>query len=91
MTGWTSMPKERSPEPREQEPEATRVDRFAIGHDAFQFTFDFWQSSDDGEPSAITRLKTSAPIAKDLSRTLTRSLEEYEQRFGEIPSDDDQT
>lgn len=89
MTVPTSMPKEPSPEPREQEPEATRADRFAIGHDAFQFTFDFWQSSDDGEPSAITRLKTSAPIAKDLSRTLTRSLEEYEQRFGEIPLDDD--
>jgi len=89
------MPKERSPEsqgpsePREQEPEATRVDQFAIGHDAFQFTFDFWQSSEDGEISAVTRLKTSAPVAKDLSRTLTRSLEEYEQRFGAIPSDDD--
>ena len=81
------MPKERSSDPGGQEPEAVRVDRFAIGHDAFQFTFDFWQSSPDGEESAITRLKTSAPVAKDLSRTLTRSIEEYEQRFGEISSE----
>jgi hypothetical protein len=82
------MPKERSPESGEQEPEAARVDRFAIGHDAFQFTFDFWQSSPDGDHSAITRLKTTAPVAKDLSRTLSKSVEEYERRFGEIPSDD---
>jgi hypothetical protein len=59
------------------DPDQRRADRFAIGHDAFQFNFDFWQSVSQLDDPAVTRIMTTPAIARDLSSALLESLREY--------------
>ena len=60
-------------------PDERRVDRFAVGHDAFQFRFDFWQSSSDEHRRSVTRIVTDAATARDFSRTLRESLRDHDR------------
>jgi hypothetical protein len=69
-----------------------RADRFAVGHDAFQFKFDFWQSATDRDRKVI-RIVTDPGTAKDLSRSLRESLRDYGRarlrRLLDLKSQDD--
>jgi hypothetical protein len=60
-------------------PDERRVDRFAVGHDAFQFRFDLWQSSSDENRRGVTRILTDAATAREFSRTLRESLRDYDR------------
>ena len=67
------------------DPDERRADRFAIGHDAFQFRFDFWQSALGEEKRAITRIVTSPAVAGRFSEALRESLRQYECGPGSTP------
>jgi hypothetical protein len=60
------------------DPDERRADRFAIGHDAFQFRFDFWQAVTDRTERRVTRILTNPETARDFARSLGSSLREYE-------------
>ena len=70
-------------------PDERRADRFAIGHDAFQFRFDFWQDPDDGE-QLVTRIITTPIVAKDFSQRLRESLKAHARRIGADPGQADE-
>ena len=83
----------------DDEPSAKLQGRYAnyfqIGHNAFEFVFDFGQAYDADnlqtpEQIAIhTRLITSPPSARALSEMLRESLERYERAFGRPAGDSD--
>jgi hypothetical protein len=74
------MSDERSRSRVPPDPDERRADRFAIGHDAFQFRFDFWQAAEDAKEQSITRIITNPAVAKDFSQTLRESLKDYRRR-----------
>lgn len=55
-----------------------------IGHNAFEFIFEFGQSYDEQTELMHTRLVTSPFFAAYLSQLLVESLAQYEDRFGPI-------
>lgn len=58
-----------------------------IGHNAFEFLFDFGQFYPGGESAKIhTRLITTPIYAKILLETLRESVDRYERTFGVVPS-----
>jgi hypothetical protein len=60
---------------------------FQVGHNAFEFVFDFGQFySGSTEPQIHTRIITGPAYAKALSGTLRESIAQYEQTFGAIPA-----
>lgn len=65
------------------EPDERRADRFAIGHDAFQFRFDFWQGPDDAERPA-TRIVTTPVVAREFSQRLRESLRAHQRRVRKL-------
>jgi hypothetical protein len=73
-----AMSDERSGRRVPPDPDERRADRFAIGHDAFQFRFDFWQSGRGEKERAITRIVTSPAVASGFSEALRESLRQYE-------------
>lgn len=83
-------------------PAALYVNYFEMGHNPFEFLFDFGQfrpamaSADDGsqgEGATVihSRLAMAPPYAKMLSEMLVRSLRDHEHQHGEIilPHSDD--
>ena len=63
-------------------PEERRANRFAIGHDAFQFKFDFWQSIAAPDEREVMRIMTTPAIALEFSSALRASLRDYRRRMG---------
>lgn len=59
-----------------------RANRFAIGHDAFQFKFDFWQTAGAPDEREVTRIMTTPAIARNFSSALRESLRDYVRRTG---------
>jgi len=61
---------------------------FEIGHNAFEFLFDFGQMYFEGpEAQMHTRIVTSPIFAKQLAETLNRALYQYEQAHGLMPDE----
>ena len=58
---------------------------FKVGHNAFEFVFDFSQLYHDSKEAKVhTRIITSPAHAKALLKILRESIEEFEQTFGAI-------
>jgi hypothetical protein len=58
---------------------------FKVGHNAFEFLFDFGQSQgESGGVSIHTRIVTAPGYAKAFMKTLTESIALYEEEFGTI-------
>jgi len=68
--------------------EARYANYFQVGHNAFEFLFDFGQFYPESTVAQFhTRIVTSPVYAKVLSETLRGSIDQYEQAFGVIPKD----
>lgn len=56
-----------------------------IGYNAFEFVLEFGQCYDDEKNAYIHSKIISSPVyVKEFFRTLQKSLEEYEEQYGEI-------
>ena len=68
-------------------PEARYANTFDVGFDAFEVVIDCAQAEpgDEGEPIPHTRIITTPAFARELGRVLSKSIEEYEARFGPLP------
>jgi hypothetical protein len=65
---------------------------FKIGHNAFEFVFDFGQFYNAStEPQLHTRIITGPSYAKDLLKLLQDSIDQYEQSIGVISDKNDAT
>ena len=63
---------------------------FRVGFNAFEFLIDAGQSDADGRRArTVNRVTTNPGSAKELCRTLQKTLEEYERAFGVIPEERD--
>lgn len=62
---------------------------FEVGHNAFEFVFDFGQlyAGESKEGRLHTRIVTAPVYANTLLKTLQGSIDRYEQTFGAIPED----
>ena len=61
---------------------------FKVGHNAFEFFFDFGQSQGESEDVSIhTRILTAPGFAKAFMTTLSESIAQYEREFGTIRHD----
>ena len=59
---------------------------FQVGHNAFEFLFDFGQFyPEDDKAQLHTRIITSPIYAKALLETLRESIDRYEETFGTVP------
>jgi hypothetical protein len=62
---------------------------FKVGHNAFDFVFEFGQFySDNSSPRLHTRIITNPAHAKTLLQLLQESVEKYERVFGAIATDE---
>jgi hypothetical protein len=62
---------------------------FKVGHNAFEFLFDFGQTYGHGGSAPFhTRIITTPVYAKSLLGLLQDSIDQYEQLFGRIPDGD---
>jgi hypothetical protein len=68
-------------------PDERRANRFAIGHDTFQFKFDFWLSIAAPDERGVTRIMTTPDIALEFSSALRASLRDYRRRMGRLIPD----
>lgn len=58
---------------------------FSVGHNAFEFLFDFGQLyGEEVKPRLHTKIVTSPFYAKVLSETLDESIRQYERTHGTI-------
>jgi hypothetical protein len=57
---------------------------FKVGHNAYEFFLDFGQYNTGEEARFHTRINTSPAYAQALLETLTESIRQYVERFGEI-------
>lgn len=70
--------------------EGRYANRFKIGHNAFEFVFDFGQCyEEDKEEQFHTRIITSPIYAKALLETLRVSIQQHEKTFGKIKEEED--
>lgn len=71
------------------EPNGRYANYFKVGHNAFEFVFDFGQIYTQGRPAPLhTRIITTPVYAKSLLGLLQESIDQHEQIFGAIPSED---
>ena len=71
------------------EPNGRYANYFKVGHNAFEFVFDFGQTYAQKRPAPLhTRIITTPVYAKSLLGLLHESIDQYEQLFGTIPSED---
>lgn len=64
------------------DPEGRYANYFRIGFNAYEFVIDFGQEYAPGSERIHTRIVTSAPLARNLSETLEKSLRDFDSRFG---------
>ncbi len=70
-------------------PNGRYANYFKVGHNAFEFLFDFGQIYAQDRPAPLhTRIITTPVYAKSLSGLLQESIDQYEQLFGTIPNGD---
>ena len=61
---------------------------FEVGHNPFEFYLDFGQFDPQSEKvQMMARILTSPACAKMLGKTLSSSVESFEQEHGPIPAD----
>jgi len=71
------------------EPNGRYANYFTIGHNPFEFVFDFGQLYTERRPIPVhTRILTTPVYAKSFLSVLQRAVEQYEQRCGVIPTGD---
>jgi len=71
------------------EPNGRYANYFTVGHNAFEFVFDFGQFHTQGRPAPLhTRIIMTPVYAKSLLGLLQESIDRYEQLFGTIPEGD---
>ncbi|MGB7947058.1 MAG: DUF3467 domain-containing protein [Candidatus Binatia bacterium] len=71
------------------DPNGRYANYFTVGHNAFEFVFDFGQLHAEGRPApSHTRIITTPVYAKSLLGLLQESIHQYEQLFGTIPGGD---
>jgi len=71
------------------QPDGRYANYFEVGHNAFEFLFDFGQTYRQGKPAPLhTRIVTTPVYAKTLLGILQASIDQYEQLFGTIPGAD---
>jgi hypothetical protein len=71
--------------PRADQLEGRYANAFQVGHNAFEFLFDFGQVPPDSDQARFhTRIITAPAYAKAFFETLKDSLERYEQSYGVI-------
>jgi hypothetical protein len=82
------MRKDSSPEKAEDRDclEGRYSNYFKIGHNAFEFIFDFGQSYDDNRSieNIHSRIVTSPAYAKDFLVLLSHAIEQYENEHDDI-------
>ena len=72
------------------QPDGRYANYFTVGHNAFEFLFDFGQLHTQGWPAPVhTRIIMTPVYAKSLLGLLQESIDRYEEMFGTI-SDEDQ-
>ncbi|PYV42582.1 MAG: DUF3467 domain-containing protein [Acidobacteria bacterium] len=65
---------------------------FKVGHNAFEFLFDFGQFYPENEQAHLhTRIITSPKCAKYLLESLRESLERYESAFEGVQTGEEET
>jgi Protein of unknown function (DUF3467) len=71
------------------QPNGRYANYFTVGHNAFEFLFDFGQIHTQGRPAPLhTRIITTPVYAKTFLALLQESIDQYEQNLGAIPSGD---
>jgi hypothetical protein len=71
------------------QPNGRYANYFKVGHNAFEFLFDFGQIHTEGRRAPLhTRIITTPVYAKSLLGLLQESIDQYEQLFGTIPDAD---
>ena len=81
------MNPENDPPQGPDELEGRYANYFKVGHNAFEFLFDFGQIHTEGRPAPLhTRIITTPVYAKSLLGLLQESIDQHEQIFGAIPS-----
>jgi hypothetical protein len=72
-----------------REPTGRYANGFTVGHNAFEFLLDFYQSYAEDKPALLhTRVITTPVYAKSLLALLRKSIDQYENVFGTIPDED---
>lgn len=66
----------------EELPEARYTNYFRIGFNAYEFVVDFGQEYPPAAERIHTRIVLSAPLVRNLSETLERSLRNHARSFG---------
>ena len=65
--------------------EGRYTNHFNVGHNAYEFVFEFSQLYDENEEAELcARIITSPFYAKTLLMMLEDAVDQYEQRFGPI-------
>ena len=83
MSGEKKIPQDNG------QPDGRYANYFKVGHNAFEFLFDFGQIYAQGRPAPLhTRIITTPVYAKSLLGLLQESVDQYEQLFGAIPDPD---
>ena len=71
------------------QPNGRYANYFTVGHNAFEFLFDFGQLHTQGWTAPVhTRIITTPVYAKSLLGILQESVDRYEQMFGTISEED---
>ena len=71
------------------QPNGRYANGFTVGHNAFEFLLDFYQSYAEDKPALLhTRVITTPVYAKSLLALLRKSIDQYENVFGAIPDED---
>ena len=70
------------------QPDGRYANDFTIGHNAFEFLFDFYQTFENRAATLHTRIITTPVYAKSLLGLLQKSVEQYEQLFGTISNEE---
>lgn len=55
-----------------------------VGHNAVEFLLDFGRQFEDSRYQVLMRIVTNPAHAKEFADLLSRSIQEYEKRFGQI-------
>jgi hypothetical protein len=66
----------------EESPESRYANYFQIGFNAYEFVIDFGLAYPPDEGPYHTRIVTNPGVARDLSETLGRSLQDHEREYG---------
>lgn len=83
------MGPKRKNSPKKNTLEGKYANYFKVGHNAFEFVFDFGQYYSETQAAELyTRIITSPMYAKTLAEMLHQAIEKYEEKYGPISQKD---